>query len=468
MNQSKSTAILSIRQRHCSRRLFCWNALLWGVGNGLVSSSLVIYIVRTFAEGAMNVASLGLAVSWIIAAPRLIGLLRILTPTLVDLTGNRKYFCFAGYLLSPLVLLLLPLLVPLFAVWKSQHVNLILWLVGMIWAGYHLIEYFASVALWTWLGDFLHKRIRVGFLARRQRWMLVGQMLGMLTAGFYAWFLLPLANNTAQRLAVYLPPAQWGIAFLMLSSIPIAFLPEIAWKKADSLKNRLRELLLPLHHRRFGIFVLFGCWIQLANGLTQGPQSVFQIRVLNISMLVGLLLLASTRLGQIVCSTWTGRLINRFGAVRGIAVSLLIVSLGPLCYMVATPAVWQPIIVAALLWIGWIGVNIGMENLSLAWAPEKERSSYIAFYFTAITGSFGLATLLGGWLFDRYKDMVVVVPGLQWSLDYYRLAFLSGWILRSLGILILLYIARNSTGADLRSNSVTSKMSDRSDKHEPE
>ncbi|MDO5565327.1 MAG: MFS transporter [Planctomycetia bacterium] len=444
MNKSKYAAILPIRLRRRSRRLFCWNALLWGVGNGLVSSSLVIYIVRTFAEGALDVASLGLAVSWIIAAPRLIGLLRILTPTLVDLIGNRKYFCFAGYLLSPLVLLLLPLLVPFFATWKTEHVNLILWLVGIIWVVYHLIEYFASVALWTWLGDFLHKRIRVGFLARRERWMLIGQMAGMLTAGLYAWLLLPGAKSTTERLAVYLPPAQWGIAFLILSSIPIAFVPEIPWKKADSLKKRLSELLLPLRNRRFGIFVLFGCWIQLANGLTQGPQSVFQIRVLDVSMLVGLFLLASTRLGQIACSTLAGRMINRFGAVRGIAVSLAIVSLGPLCYMVATPAVWQPIILAAFLWIGWIGVNIGMENLSLAWAPEKERSSCIAFYFTAITGTFGLATLLGGWLFDRYKEMIVIVPVIHLSLDYYRLAFLLGWILRSLGILILLYIARST------------------------
>ncbi len=60
-----------LRRRSISAAYF--NAGLWGVGSGLASTTLILYLVRQ--QGAS-----GLAVSWILAAPWLVGLLRLATP----------------------------------------------------------------------------------------------------------------------------------------------------------------------------------------------------------------------------------------------------------------------------------------------------------------------------------------------------------------------------------------------------
>ncbi|MDO4586629.1 MAG: hypothetical protein Q4C95_04940 [Planctomycetia bacterium] len=371
-----------IFERHRGRRLFCWNAFFWGLGNGLVSTSLVIYIIRSLAANSMDKAQIGIAISWIIAAPRLIGLLRILTPCLIDWVGNRRRVCFGGYLLSPLVLLLLPISVPILSRWSVHYINETLWIIGLIWAIYHLIEYFASITLWSWIADLVSARIRVPFLANRERWMIAGQFLGMLLAGLYSYLriqsreaaLIPF--DITQHWKIYLLPAWFGILFLILAAFPILGIPEVALKKVDSLKERLKELLLPFRSRSFLCFVCFGCWIQMANGLTQSPQSIFQMNILNVSMLTALMLGSWTKIGQMCLAHQTGKWFNRWGNRRLIAISLLIVSTGPLFYLFATPEYWFLIIFAATVWIGWIGVNLGISNLSIVLSPAHQRRHF--------------------------------------------------------------------------------------------
>lgn len=190
MSELPSLVAIPIRCRALGRRMFCRNALLWGLGNGLVSTSLIVYLVGAMAAGRLEKAQIGLAIGWIIAAPRLIGVLRIFTPTLIDRFRSRKTVAFAAYLLSPMALLTLPLGLSSLSALAERHVNAALLAVGTIWAIYHLIEYFGTVALWGWLGDSLCARIRPLFLARRERWMIAGQFAGALSSGLWSLFSL--------------------------------------------------------------------------------------------------------------------------------------------------------------------------------------------------------------------------------------------------------------------------------------
>lgn len=437
--EKQPSHLLTIKERHLARQMFCWNATLWGLGNGLVSTSLIIYIVQTLAEGMMSRAMMGVAISWVIAAPRLIGVLRILTPSLIDGLGSRKWLCFFGYFFSPLILLLLPTLMPFYLAVDPLFINVVLCVVGLIWAVYHLVEYFATIALWAWLGDLLSPCIRTRFIAKRERWMIAGQFIGMLTAGLYTWLLHPLVTTTRERLDNYTTPAWWGIAFLLMAAFPLLAIREIAWQRAETLGKRLAELGQPFGSVLFLPFLLFGCWIQLANGLTQTPQSVFLIYVLGVSMLVNLLLQSGTRLGQMGMTRMVARFIDHWGNYRVIALSLLVVSSGQLCYLYATPTCWYPIIGAAVIWCCWVGVNIGIQNLTIILAPASQRTSYIALYYTLTTLTFGLATLAGGTLFDWFKTTRVLLPFVGMEVGYYEIAFVSGWVLRSAGVLFLLW-----------------------------
>ena len=435
-------AAIPIHERALGRRMFCRNAGFWGLGNGLISTSLVIYVIGALAAGSMDRARIGLAIAWIIAAPRVIGLLRIFAPTLIDAVRSRRRVAFFGYLLSPMALLLLPLALPVLSRLAETRVNLALCSVGAIWAVYHLIEYFATVALWSWLGDLITPSIRPRFLARRERHMIAGQFIGVAMAGLWTFTFYEAFKASGELWRLYLLPTGCGIVFLSLAAFPILKIPEVAWSRADSLRERFRRLIAPLCSRSFLPFLLFGCSVQIAGGLGQSAQSYFQMRILGVSMLVALALSSWTRFGQMTLSGIAGRLISRFGSVRVIAISLGIAASGSLFYAVASPDSPWWIVVAASVWIGWIGVNLGIGNLTIQLAPPEERSSYIAFYFTATTLAFGLSTLAGGEIFDRFRDTLFTLPFCEKPVDYFRLIFIAVAILRALCILPLLGVKR--------------------------
>src|SRR6187431_676204 len=69
------------------------NAALWAVGNGLVSTLLVIYLVA-------DLGAAGLAVSLILAAPRFAGLMRLGVPALMARVVARKRLCIVSYAAS--------------------------------------------------------------------------------------------------------------------------------------------------------------------------------------------------------------------------------------------------------------------------------------------------------------------------------------------------------------------------------
>ena len=94
---------LPIFARRRARRLAVWNAAVWSIGNGLASTTLIIYLARE-----LHAERLGLGIGLIVAAPQIAGLLRLGAPAMIDRLGNRKRFCIGTFLLGALVLLALP------------------------------------------------------------------------------------------------------------------------------------------------------------------------------------------------------------------------------------------------------------------------------------------------------------------------------------------------------------------------
>ena len=388
----------------------------------------------------MDRVQTGLAIAWIIAAPRIFGVLRILSPSLIDRVGSRKKVAATGYFLSPVFLLLLPAGLPLLIRWNatSPSPEPVLWLIGLIWALYHLVEYFATVALWSWLGDFLHPAIRSRFLARRERFMVMGQLIGRFGAGLYAYLTYEIFQASGELWRAYLVPVWPGILFLFLAAIPVLGIPEIDWERTVNLRERVRNLAVPLTSRRFLLFLLFGCWIQIAGGLSQSSQSFYQMKLLGVSALFTLFLNSGTQIGQMVLARPVGVWLSRWGDRRVMILSLLIVSTGSLFYLIATPTRWEPIVVAAVVWIGWIGVNIGISNRLIALSEPGNRGSAIALFFTLSTLAFGLSTLLGGFLFDHFRDSIWRLPGVTRGIRWFDLIFLATFLGRAAGILFLL------------------------------
>src|SRR3990172_1871328 len=94
---------LPILRRRRARKLAIWNGGIWAIGNGLASTTLVIYLAKQ-----LHAERLGLGISLILAAQHRAGLLRLGAPALIDRLGDRKRFCMATFLLGALLLLALP------------------------------------------------------------------------------------------------------------------------------------------------------------------------------------------------------------------------------------------------------------------------------------------------------------------------------------------------------------------------
>src|SRR5690242_2305804 len=77
--------------------LACANAAVWAIGNGLVSSTLIVYL-------ALGVGARNFQTSIIYAAPFLAGQLRLAVPAILARFGRRKAICIGSFVTSACVL----------------------------------------------------------------------------------------------------------------------------------------------------------------------------------------------------------------------------------------------------------------------------------------------------------------------------------------------------------------------------
>lgn len=423
---------LTVSERHRARRLAYRNAALWALGNGLGSSWLLVWLAMD-----LGARQIGLGLSLIRAAPQLAGLLRLGAPAMIGRLAGRKSFCIGAYLASTAVLAALPVLtVP---GWLPSAGSTLIVLVGL-WCTYHLLEYLGTVALWSWLGDLVPQRVRGRFLGRRERWLLVGQSIGMLASGLFVYLWSKHAPPTAGfRWLGYALPLALGTLLMALSVRPLVHMPAVVTGRIVRAGADLHAMLAPLADRRMRRLLAFGCWFSFFNGLTLPVQDSYLKQSLGLGLAVPLVLTVALRLGQLSVSPRVGRLADRLGNLPVLAVSVPLVAAGPLGYFMATPAQPWWIVGAWLLWIAYVGINVCLPNLLLKLSPRGGNTPYIATYY-AVTGlALAASTICGGLLLDAWRGHSFYLPGLGVQ-DYWHTAFLLSWIARSLGLVVLLAV----------------------------
>lgn len=431
---------LTVATRRRARRLAYQNGGIWAVGNGLASTMLVVYLAMEY-----DVPGVGLLISLILAAPRIVGMLRLVAPALIGRLASRKGFCVGGFLLSALVLLGLPAVV-MPGVLPTRRASLAALVV--LWCGYHLLQYLATVALWSWLADLVPLRIRGRFLGRRERWMVAGQAVGMVVAGLFVWGWRTVHPELPGWIA-YAIPAVAGAGLMLAAVIPLAAMPPgTAGGPSPGAAGvpspggaTVRSMMAPLRDRRFLRFLLFGCWLSFANGISGFAQGVYPGWILGIGLFTMLQLKTAMRLGQWTLGPTAGRLADRLGNRPVMIASYLVVAQGPLCYFLATPDSRWLIAAAWAAWIAWVGVNVTLPNLMLKLAPGRRNTPHIATFY-AIDGLFhAAAVVLGGLLYDWFRAGSRFWPA-SLGLDYFAAILLLGWLLRLSGVLVLWLVVR--------------------------
>src|SRR5690606_20349850 len=102
---------------------------------------------------------------------------------------------------------------------------------------------------------------------------------------------------------------------------------------------------------------------------------------------------------------------------RVLMVAQLLVGIAPVFFLLATPARPAWWFAAWVLWIAYVGLNVGLPNTMLKLAPRGNANGYIAVYFAIAGLCFGLGTLAGAILLNTLQTPPVNAWLQAWKLD---------------------------------------------------
>ena len=428
MNVSNERRI-SPRQRRRSIVCAYGNGLFWGMASGLASTTLVTYLAREYQ-------ATGLAIGWLLAAPALVGLLRLFTPQLLERVGSRRTFCVRMFLASAAVLFVLPI-VSAPTVLPSRGQSLVA--LGTAWAGYHLLEYMGVVALWSWFGDLVPRRIRGRFVGRRQAWANGGKVVGAVAAALGTYFWHKHCESTAR------PDIEWfsyavcglaGGALFAISVWPLSQMVDLPLRIDEgTVRDSLRQQLLsPVGDQKFRRLLGFGLWFSFSNGLIQSAQWMFQTSVLQMSFAEKKTLDSGSRGLQALLMPWVGSQVDRRGNVLILTVSQAVIAMAPLFFLIASPASRGWIVGAYVCWLAYAGENVTQPNLMLGLSPPGKTAAYASAWFAWTQLAYALSVLVGGALFDWLAEHFEPCRLGSLQVDHFVLLFLASWAFKLLGV----------------------------------
>lgn len=411
------------------------NAFLWGLGNGLVSTTLASYLAR-------QLGAEGLIFAIIFASQNIAGGLRLFTPWILQWARSRKWFAIGAFVFSCLLLLTLPEICEPGD--PAKHPFKLRAFVAL-WGGWHLAMFVGVIALWSWIGDLVPSNTRGKFIGVRQGWLMVGQILGLVAAGVFAqWY--PTFNTAATRWHALAWPAIAGGVAMLLAVLPLLLMRDLPYQSRE--KNHAGELWNAVTDQRFFPLLAFWCYAGLVNGVSQAVQGLFPIVVLKLPPEAALAMLALMHLGQILLSPMLGYFADR-GISRGIMiVSQILVSIALFFFPLVIGDEQFPLgmWLAHGLWIAYAGLNVCLPHLMLKLSPGENSPPYISTYFALSGLAVALSSIVCGQWFDSLpRNYTLDLAG--WSLNRFELFLYLGGLLRLTSVVWLCLLPRGSGGS---------------------
>jgi hypothetical protein len=296
---------LNTLERRSALGLGLVNGALWSIGNALTTGSLVSYLAR-------DLGAQGLALSLVLAAPNLAGVLRLVARALIYRAGTARRARLAVSAASYVLIAGLPL-IALAAPVISRPVAVVTMILLLF--AHQLLEYVGTVALWSWWADLVPLPIRGRYFGRRQMIQLGVSIPTLLASGYFADHLREHFKNQPDRLLLaYAIPIAGGAACLLASLVPLVLMPATRrYPKPEA--GLVRSVVAaPFADRRYWRLLIFRSWFSLSNGISQTVQNVVYPKdVLNFGVGPMAVMKVTTQIGQMGSARWVGRWSDRIG-----------------------------------------------------------------------------------------------------------------------------------------------------------
>jgi MFS family permease len=386
------------------------------VMHGLFNSASLNMAGPFAAIFAMRIGATQMHVAFLTSAPAIVSLLAMIPGALAIDRSDRKKELTWRYMLGHRLFYLLLACVPFFH-GPAQPTAFVILLALM-----NLPGAISNVAWQAFISRVVPPDRRAETFAARNRVMsLVGTVITVAVGLFLDHTVFPLGYQIAfvaafvvavAELAVFkrirdtepvadgLPvpksPASppLGGPFPPLSSAPR--IPPLAFwthtvRYGRRISDRIREVF---DERRFVRYTAVSAFFYLAWQIPWPLYSWYQVRVLHANNVwVSLLALTNTGGALVGYGFWT-RMMKRWGNLRALFVSTLPIFLPSLIYAYSRE-LYTVAISNLLVGAIFAGVNITLFNSLLDVVPERHKTSYIAYFNTAVTVSSIIAPLLG-------------------------------------------------------------------------
>ncbi|HPI33664.1 MAG TPA: MFS transporter, partial [candidate division Zixibacteria bacterium] len=263
----------------------------------------------------------------------------------------------------------------------------------------------ATVGWMSWVADLVPERIRGRFFGTRNVAISLATLLATMIGGIIVDYFRHRGREPV-GFAVIIAAAA---AFAAAAAVLLNRTPDRPSRGARIGWDRLVE---PLRNPTFRhLLVVFSAW-NCAIGIAAPFFAPHMLTNLGMSFtLVAAYSSAAAVIGMFMNRPW-GALIDRFGCKPVIAFTALGIGFIPLVWLFPTAGhlgiLIPEVIFSAILWTGF---NLAAFNIPIANSPSGRRNAYLAL-FSMVTGiAFFAASLLGGYLAERWSGMTWQIGG---------------------------------------------------------
>ncbi len=291
-------------------------------------------------------------------------------------------------------LLWLPLaLIPFFI----ESASFRAWSVVVLFALIAIVGGFASPAWSSWIGDLVKEEEKGRFFSKRNK--IAGSVV-LISSLFAAWF-LKLFNGNERELNGETVLIGFSTLFF------IAFLARLISRYYLNRQYEPRFVYDPesyfsigsfikrLRNSNLGKFVLYSALLRFAVAVSGPFFAVYMLRDLNFSYPAYISMTVASSLGNIAILSLWGRLSDRFGTVKIIIISGLMLSFIPLFWLISRNWYYL-LLVNAFGGAAWGGFGLAGGNFIFDVVPRKKRSFAFAYHNIFVGAGIFLGATVGG------------------------------------------------------------------------
>ena len=396
--------------------------------------------------GFMRMLGAGdLVYSIVLALPILGAVSQILGSYFLETTGKRRFLFLASGFVHRL--LWIPVaLIPLF-LGVDMHLACI-WIITVLITISSVANSIASMAYNSWVGSLVPLEIAGRFFGLRT---LVSTIVGAVT-GVCVGAFVDKVNNLSGFAIVFIIGAIFGTIDIAIY-FKIKHPPLILQEQKPTLKKIIIEPFKDANYLTLSIFATaFGFAVNFAAPFF----NIYMIENLKMNYLViALSTQITANIATILFVRKFGILVDRYGNRPVVLFGTLGITLIPIMWIFTSQSNYLMVFVANIFGgVFWAAYNLGIFNQMLWFAPERNRSAYIACY-TVLTSVFGvaLAYICGGF-FMQYVGPIINTMRLPFvmggNLNSFQVLMLISALMRVASIVIFFRFVREQKACSLR------------------